>query len=232
MSAPGGSLARPLLLLASVVACLVAVYASPLDVTEDVDRLRALLEEHGDWSPIVFTLICMAGVAVGLPRLAFAAAAGLIYGWALGFLLAHAGSTSGNVLVFWWSRWLGREFVARRAGPRLGRLLDRIRRHPIGTNVLLRVCPVGSSFLVTLVFGISPVSTGQFVVGTFAGMLPGTLALALFGSSAAAESTPALLLGAALLLGMWLGSRALARRSGEAAETVESVEALTADDSR
>jgi uncharacterized membrane protein YdjX (TVP38/TMEM64 family) len=165
----------------------------------------------------VFTLVCVAGVACGVPRLAFAAVAGLLYGWALGFALAHLGSTTGNLLAFCWSRWLGRDFVRRHAGRRLARLLDRIRRHPVATNVLLRLCPVGSSFMVTLMFGVSPVTTGQFVVGTFLGMLPGTLALALFGGSAAAGSTVTMLIGALLLASLLLGFRLLTRRSRDAA---------------
>jgi uncharacterized membrane protein YdjX (TVP38/TMEM64 family) len=211
---------RPLILLASVVACLVAVYASPLHalfVPAGIERLRAAFEAFGAGAPVVFTLACVGGVACGVPRLAFAAVGGLLFGWALGFVLAHLGSTTGNLLAFCWSRWLGRAFVERHAGRRLERVLAGIRRHPVGSNVLLRVCPVGSSFMVTLVFGISPVTTGQFLLGTFAGMLPGTLALALCGGSAATGSTVALLLGALLLAGVLVGSRVLARRSRDVA---------------
>ncbi|MHC5209694.1 MAG: TVP38/TMEM64 family protein [Planctomycetota bacterium] len=224
---PDRSLARPLILLASVVVCLAVVYVSPLHelfVPSGVERLRAMFTVYGAWSPAVFTLVCIGGVACGIPRLAFAAAAGVLFGWGLGFVLAHVGATTGNLLAFSWSRWLGRDFVARHAGRRLARLLDKIRRHPIATNVLLRVCPVGSSFMVTLMFGVSPVTAGQFAVGTFLGMLPGTLALALFGSSAAAGSTVSLLLGALLLAGMLIGYRLLSRRSTDAAELARDLE--------
>jgi uncharacterized membrane protein YdjX (TVP38/TMEM64 family) len=218
---PDRAFLRPLILLVCVVLCLLAVYVSPLHelfVPSGVERLRDVFSAYGAWSPLVFTLACVAGVACGVPRLAFAAVAGVLYGWALGFALAHVGSTSGNLLAFIWSRWLGRDFVARHAGRRLARLLDKIRRHPIGTNVLLRICPVGSSFMVTLMFGVSPVTTAQFLVGTFVGMLPGTLALALFGGSAAVGSVPKLLFGAILLGGMLVGYRVLSRRSRDVAE--------------
>jgi hypothetical protein len=169
--APARGIVRPLVLLASVVACLLAVYLSPLHVPSAVERLRAFCDASGAWSPVVFTLVCVAGVACGVPRLAFAAVAGLLYGWALGFALAHLGSTTGNLLAFCWSRWLGRDFVRRHAGRRLARLLDRIRRQVAVARVRHEVVQAIRDFFYRDGFTLvdTPILTGS--IGEEAGNL-------------------------------------------------------------
>ena len=149
-------LARPLLLLALVVGCLLLVYASPLRELLSPSHygdLRSRIDGWGVWAPVFFVLACAGGIGIGAPRLAFAAIGGLAFGWWEGFLLAQIGTLGGCLLNFGWARWLGRSWVERRVGRRLGRLLDKVARRPIATNVMLRVCPVGNNFLLNLFFG-------------------------------------------------------------------------------
>ncbi len=217
-------LLRPLLLLALVVGCLVAVYVSPLGEVlrpAHYGDLRARIEGWGPWAPLLFVLVTAGGIGVGAPRLAFAALGGLAFHWWEGFLLAQAGTFLGCLLNFGWARWLGRSWVERRVGRRLGRLLDKVGRRPIATNVMLRVCPVGNNFLVNLFFGISPVSARDFAIGTFVGTAPETLIYAIFGSSAHDASTRLLVTGGALLAALTIFYWVWSRRSRDLAEVAE-----------
>jgi uncharacterized membrane protein YdjX (TVP38/TMEM64 family) len=210
------SLLRTMLVVLIAVGCLLVVYLSPLHgllLPSGVDGLRAWLASFGSWSAIVFLLLCGGGVAIGAPRLAFSAAAGLLFGVGLGVLLAQAGTLLGCLLAFSWARRLGGTAARARGGRRLQRLIRRVERHPILTNVMLRVFPVGNNLALNVLFALSPLSLRDYLIGTFLGTLPATVVYALFGSSAHSASTTALLTGTALLLLLALVSTVMLRRS-------------------
>ncbi len=213
---PRGGLLRPVLFIATVAGCLLLFYLSPLHamfVPSGIDRLRDELARFGHWSPVMFVVAAALCIGFGAPRLAFAAAGGLLFGWWLGAVLAHVGTMLGCTITFSWSRRLGRGLARRLTGARMQRLLGRVERHPVATNVLLRICPVGNSLALNLLFGLSTISLRDFLTGTLVGTLPETVIYALFGSSAHAASASMLLTAAFLLLVLAVVSTWLLRRS-------------------
>jgi phospholipase D1/2 len=206
---------RALLVLALAVGALLAVYLSPLHAAllpQGLAPLRRGLDAAGPLAPLLFGLGAAALVAMGAPRLWFAAAAGLLFGWFWGALLAQAATLLGCLLNFAWGRRLARDLRPRQRAPRLGRLLDAVARAPIATNVAVRLCPVGNCFAFNLLLAASTVSTRDFLVGTFLGTAPETLAFALFGGSAEEGSVRQALAGAGLMVALAVASFALARR--------------------
>jgi uncharacterized membrane protein YdjX (TVP38/TMEM64 family) len=207
---------RPILLILVAVGGLLLFYLSPLHamfVPSGIELLRDRLAEFGAWSPAAFVVLAALCVGFGAPRLAFAAAGGLLFGWWLGSLLAQAGTIVGCAITFAWSRRLGRDFARRVTGPRLARLIGRVERHPVATNVMLRICPIGNSLALNLLFGLSPIGARDFLVGTFLGTLPETVIYALFGSSAHTASAKMVLTAGFLLLVLAVLSTWLLRRS-------------------
>jgi len=150
-------------------------------------------------------------VAVGAPRLWFAGAAGVFFGTFGGFVIAQISTVIGCLLNFAWGRWLARDLLARRNAPRLQRLLGALERAPIATNVAIRLCPVGNAFAFNLLLAASKITPRDFLIGTFIGTLPETLALALFGDSAHKGSVGLLLTGAALMAILTAASILIAR---------------------
>ena len=212
---PPGGLLRPALLIAAVVGGLLVFYLSPLHallLPEGIGRLREWLAGFGVWSPLMFVALCALCVGFGAPRIAFAAAGGLLFGWWVGVLLAQAGTMLGCAITFTWARRLGGDFARRKTGPRLARLIGRVERHPVATNVLLRICPIGNSLALNLLFGLSPIGLGDFLVGTFLGTLPETAIYSLFGSSAQAASARVVLTAGFLLFLLAVVSTLLLRR--------------------
>ncbi len=215
------SIVKPILLLLVITGSLLAFYLSPLHqllMPEGLEDLRDFFNGFGAWTPLVFAAACAIGVGFGLPRLAFAALGGLLFGALIGSIVAQFGTLLGCVLAFGWARWLGRDFVERRDSRRLRQLLDKIRLRPIATNVLLRVCPVGNAFATNLLFGVSPMSLKDFVIGTFLGTLPETVVLALFGASMYHGSALRAIAGAVLMVALIVGYYVASRRSKMAAE--------------
>jgi len=215
------SIAKPIALLLVVTGSLLALYLSPLHqllLPAGLEDLRAFFNGFGAWTPLVFAGACALGVGFGAPRLAFAALGGLLFGTLVGTTVAQIGTLLGCILAFSWARWLGRDYVRRRDSRRLQRLLDKIRRRPIATNVLLRVCPVGNAFATNLLLGVSPMSLKDFTIGTFLGTLPETLILALFGASVYHGSPARLIAGAVLMVALIVGYAVTSRRSAMASE--------------
>ena len=205
---------RTLLVLALAVGCLLAVYLSPLHdwlKPAALDPLRQWLDRTGPFAPLLFGLGAAVLVGVGAPRLWFAAAAGLIFGWFGGAVLAQVSTMVGCLLNFAWGRWLARDLLARRRAPRLQRLLGALNRAPIATNVAVRLCPVGNAFAFNLLLAASQVSARDFVIGTFVGTLPETLAVAILGDSAHKGSVGLMLTGAALMAILTAASLLIAR---------------------
>lgn len=218
---PDASPVKPLIMLAVIVGCVLLVYVSPLHELlrpAGQESLRETIERLGWWAPLVYIGLSSVAISVGAPRLAFAILGGLLFGWWWGFLFAHVGTVLGCLGAFTWARWLGRDYVSARMARRRGRLIERVRRHPIATNVLIRVCPVGSNFATNMLFGVSPVTARQFLIGTFIGTSPETLIYAVFGSSAESASELKLLVGAGMLALMTLGFWIASRRSRMAAD--------------
>ncbi len=218
---PALSGGRPLLVAAAAVAALLLVYLSPLHdlvVAEGLDALRARLAGYGGWGPLAFVGLAAGLISIGAPRLAFSALAGVLFGWAAGFVLAHLATVAGAVLTFGWARWLGGGHARRTAGGRLARLVGHVEQHPVSSIVVVRLLPVGNNFATNVAFSLCPMSLRQFAAGTALGAAPQTLVFALFGSSAQEGSTPLLLSGALLFVAVSIVSWLLVRRSRQAAE--------------
>ncbi|MCG3135661.1 MAG: hypothetical protein HMLKMBBP_03388 [Planctomycetes bacterium] len=175
--------------VAFVALCVVLVAFPLRDLAgpEAVHRLRAEVDAFGAWGPVAFVALNAVAVAVGVPRLAFGAAAGALFGWFAGALLAQWGALVGNVVTFAAGRVLGRrhlgQWIAARF-PKAGAVLSAVGRHGFSMNILLRWAPVGHSFTTSLLMGVSPCTARDFVLGTFVGLLPYSVVAALFGSAA------------------------------------------------
>jgi uncharacterized membrane protein YdjX (TVP38/TMEM64 family) len=207
---------RSLLWLGLIVGGLLAVYLSPLHsllLPSGMAPLREELDAIGALAPLAFGAGAALLVGIGAPRLWFAGAAGLLFGWWWGFVIAQVSTNVGCLLNFAWGRWLARDLLARRNAPRLQRLLGALDRAPVATNIAVRLCPVGNAFAFNLLLAASQVSARDFVVGTFLGTLPETLAVALFLDSAHSGSVGLLLSGAALMAALTAASLLIARSS-------------------
>ncbi|MFO0985530.1 MAG: VTT domain-containing protein [Planctomycetota bacterium] len=204
------SVIKPIALVLIVVASLYALHRTPLGrVLEpgSVQSFRDWVNGFGSFAPLVFTLIATGLIALGAPRLLFAALAGVVFGFLLGSLLAQVASVAACMLDFGYGRWLGREFVARRLHGRLGRLgrlLELVREHGLVATIWLRTAPVGHAMTLNLLLSVSPISMRDFFLGTLIGTVPGTCIYALFGSAAEGDRLRRLLLGTAVLLALSL----------------------------
>lgn len=89
-----------------------------------------------------------------------------------GALLALLAGALAGLLSFGCGALLGRDAVARLAGPKLQALNALVARRGLLAVVLVRLVPVAPFALVNLVLGVTAVRALSFLLGTLIGMLP------------------------------------------------------------
>jgi uncharacterized membrane protein YdjX (TVP38/TMEM64 family) len=196
-----------------------------LDARRWAELLLSLRGEQR--APLVGLLVFVVASLLFVPLSALSVAAGVAFGPVTGAGVAWAGSVGSSALGYGAGRVLWRDTVRRLAGRRLNRLSRRLGRQGFLSSLLLALLPVAPYTLANLVAGASHVRARDFLLGTLVGVLPWSVAMALFGDFAAriAESgwegmaeLSAVAAGAILLGGLLrLVARSAARGADRAA---------------
>lgn len=165
-----------------VVAALAAAWRwSPLGEWLELSRLLAYAEEF-ERSPSAPFVIIGAFVVGGLliaPVTVLVAATALAFGPLHGFMYSFIGMTLSALTMFGIGRLVGRRLVERWS-TRLSHLSRNLASKGVLAVVAVRIIPVGPFSLINLLAGATHIRTGDFLLGTVLGELPGLLAIALF----------------------------------------------------
>lgn len=180
--------------------------------------LRALgfgegLSTAGRHGPLAFVAIATAACAVGVPRQMVAYAGGLAFGFWPGAALALLAEALGCAADFFWARLVARawatRWLARHGGGQLDRLNRFVEANAFTATLTLRLLPVGSNLLLTLLAGVSRVAALPFLLASVLGFVPQTAVFALLGGGVRVSQGTQIGLGVALfaasiVLGIWL----------------------------
>lgn len=150
-------------------------FLDPRQLFADFQMLRT--ESWG--SPAAFLLFVVAAVA-GVPITPLVIAAGMLFGAWTGFGIAFPGAVLAAVLGFAIGQLLGADTMRRLAGSKLDRISRRLARKGILTVFSLRLLPIAPFALINLVAGASRLKFRDFLIGSLAGLFPGTFALTFF----------------------------------------------------
>ena len=96
----------------------------------DVAALQTWVESAGSAAPLAFIALYAAATVLFLPGSVITLAGGVLFGPVWGTLWSLTGATLGAALAFLIARYLGGDWIARRAGPRLSRLNFRAKPMP------------------------------------------------------------------------------------------------------
>jgi uncharacterized membrane protein YdjX (TVP38/TMEM64 family) len=123
-----------------------------------------------------------------LPASVLTLSGAAVFGFGLGYLVVWTGATLGAALAFLVSRHVARDRVAGWASrfPRFGAVDRAIGRRGGKIIFLLRLSPAIPFNFSNYLFGLTAVRFWPYVVGTGAGILPGTLLYVYFGAVARA----------------------------------------------
>lgn len=145
---------------------------------------------HRETAAAPFFLLYVAVVVCLVPEFILTLAAGAIFGLADGTLLVSLASTTGATAAFFLGRSLGREWVSQRIEhwPRF-RALDRaLGCRGFWVVLLTRLSPAFPYNVLNYGYSITAVRPRDYIIGSWIGMLPGTLLYVYAGSAAAGLS--------------------------------------------
>jgi uncharacterized membrane protein YdjX (TVP38/TMEM64 family) len=183
------SYVKPLLLVA--VIGLAAILLSQFGDFVKLDYLatkETQLRSFQDQNPVLVYGIAF-GIYVVVTGLSLpgAAALTLVYGWYFGFgpavVLVSFASTAGATVAFLTSRYLLRESVQSKFGPRLQSFNRHLEQEGAFYLFTLRLVPLVPFFVINLVMGLTALRARTFWWVSQVGMLPGTLVYVYAGSS-------------------------------------------------
>lgn len=200
--------------LVALVALLVVAGATVLWVgLPDLEAVRGYLTDAGSLAPGLFVGGYALVTLLPLPKNAFAALAGALFGLALGVAVVLAAALIGAAAAFALSRALGRDAVERITGGRVGQIDALLSQRGVVAVVGVRLVPVLPFTAINYAAGLSSVRPRDYALGTALGIVPGTVsfvALGAYGTSPG--SWPFVVSGASLAL-LTLGGFLIARRS-------------------
>ena len=139
-------------------------------------------------SNVVLAVLAYAAIYIGVVTLSLPGGAlltitgGFLLGWFLGGLAAVVAATAGASLLFLIARTSLGEALADRAGPWLEKLSAGFREDALSYLLFLRLVPAFPFWLVNLAPAFLGVPLATYVLGTFAGIIPGTFAFAFVGA--------------------------------------------------
>ena len=148
---------------------------SPGDLLVHLGDLR-----HAPGGAWLFLSVATLSLMLGVPATPVVVAAGLLFGIWTGFSVAYGALTLAALLGFVTGHFLGTEALRRLAGKRLDQLSRHLARRGILTVFSLRLIPLAPFTVVNLVAGASRIRFRDFLVGSLAGLAPGTIALTVF----------------------------------------------------
>jgi uncharacterized membrane protein YdjX (TVP38/TMEM64 family) len=133
-----------------------------------------------------FMAIYIAQTALSLPGAAILSlAAGAIFGSVLGTLYAVVAATIGATLAFLVTRYLLREVILAKFGPKLEGINRELETRGFNYLLFLRLVPLFPFFLINLAAGLTRLPLRVFVLGTLIGIIPGGFVFVNAGASLA-----------------------------------------------
>lgn len=150
-----------------------------------VEVLRSTLDDLGAWAPLAF-MGAYALAAVGfVPGSVFTLAGGVLFGPLWGTLYSLIGATLGAGLAFLVARHLAADWVARKAGGQLGRVIAGVEREGWRFVALTRLVPLFPFNLLNYALGLTRIPLAHYLLATFVCMAPGALAYTWLGHAGA-----------------------------------------------
>jgi uncharacterized membrane protein YdjX (TVP38/TMEM64 family)/rhodanese-related sulfurtransferase len=147
----------------------------------DAAALQAWVEGAGAAGPLVFMALYALATVLFLPGSVLTLAGGALFGPVWGTLWNLTGATLGASLTFLISRYLGADWVTRRAGPRLQRLNDGVTSEGWRFVAFVRLVPLFPFNLLNYALGLTRIPFVAYVLASWVFMLPGAFAYTWLG---------------------------------------------------
>lgn len=176
---------RPLTLVVLIAGVVAAVSFTPLRRVFDQQVISRVLGALGAWAPAGYLIMAAAVIALGAPAVILTIISGALFGVMLGSAVAIAQAVLGATGAFLIARYLARDWVQAKlsGGGRLARLEQGLQQDAFWYVLSLRMTPLLPFNVLNSLFGLTGISLKNFCLGTFLGILPGTVIYTWLGAS-------------------------------------------------
>jgi pyruvate/2-oxoglutarate dehydrogenase complex dihydrolipoamide dehydrogenase (E3) component/uncharacterized membrane protein YdjX (TVP38/TMEM64 family) len=150
-------------------------YFSLSNLKGELDNLKAYYQANKGITITVYMVAYILMAALSLPGAAvMTLAGGAVFGLFTGLILVSFASTIGATLAFIFSRYMFRDWVQTKFSSKINAINEGVEREGGFYLFTLRLVPAFPFFMINLVMGLTPISTGLFYLVSQIGMLPGT----------------------------------------------------------
>ncbi len=147
----------------------------------DMAAIETWLAGLGWWAPAVFVMLYAAAVVVFSPAWFWALAGGALFGPVLGTACNIVAATIGATLAFLVARYLASDWIARRTGGWLKRLIEGVEAEGWRFVAFVRLVPLFPFNLLNYALGLTKIRISHYVLASAVCMLPGTIAYTYLG---------------------------------------------------
>lgn len=151
--------------------------------TLTVIDLQSFILSFGWWSPSIFWLIYALGPLVFLPSSLLSVTAGLTYGMWPGVLYIWIGATGAAVTGYWLGYFFGDSIIKLHSFKYARIVQEKVKDRGFVYVLILRLIPLVGFNLLGCLSGMAKVRFNHYLTATMLGIIPGTLAYGLLGSS-------------------------------------------------
>jgi uncharacterized membrane protein YdjX (TVP38/TMEM64 family) len=160
------------------------------------EALQARVGSLGVWAPVGFVLLYGIATVAMIPGGIFDVVGGALFGPYLGSVLDLAGGSLGAALSFLVGRYLARDWVEGRAGPRVQSVMRSVDAEGWQFVAFVRLVPIFPYNVVNYLLGVTRIPFLHYILATVVFMAPSTVAYT------------------------WLGHASRALIAGDAADTI------------
>jgi uncharacterized membrane protein YdjX (TVP38/TMEM64 family) len=196
------------LLVCGVAVCVAAAMLLPVK-----DALVATLEwvpELGFWGPVALAVLYVFACVFLVPGMVLTLGAGFLFGVVQGTIAVSLGSTAGACAAFLVGRTVARSWIEGKMAenPKFAAVSQAVARRGFLIVVLIRLSPAFPFNVLNYAFALTKISFWRYAIGSWIGMLPGTILYVYLGSGARSLADAAagnLETGVAHRLFFWFG---------------------------
>lgn len=147
----------------------------------DAAALQAWVEGAGAAGPLLFMAVYALATVLFLPGSVLTLAGGALFGPVWGTLWNLTGATVGASFAFLIARYLGADWVARKAGGRAKQLIDGVEQEGWRFVAFVRLVPLFPFNLLNYALGLTRIPFPAYVIASWLFMLPGAFAYTWLG---------------------------------------------------
>ncbi|RDV03393.1 TVP38/TMEM64 family protein [Undibacter mobilis] len=146
-----------------------------------VAALQTRVESLGHWAPAGFIMLYAVSTVAGLPGGVLDVVGGAVFGPVYGSLINLAGGTLGAAGAFLVARHGAADWVRRRAGPRVQKVMTSVEADGWRFVAFVRLVPVIPYTIVNYMLGLTRIPFWHYVLATLVFMAPSTIAYTYIG---------------------------------------------------